>query len=230
MKFKFLSTIFVILICSVSGLAKANQITLDTSNVIGSSGAFDNRFLAKYVLDNQTGSITETEQNANDVNGGYWLQSVAPGANTVSWFTIDLGSAFNIDFIELFNTHNAQYFDRGTGDFRILASNSVNSGTGDFDGTAVQVIASTLQAAQNGTLNDDLVNQTYSVSNTNAFRYLQFHADSSSSANGNPNYEDYGLNEIRVFEVTTTVPEPSTLAIFALGIMGLASRRFKKKS
>lgn len=27
---------------------------------------------------------------------------------------------------------------------------------------------------------------------------------------------------------TTAVPEPSTLAIFALGIMGLASRRFKK--
>jgi hypothetical protein len=29
---------------------------------------------------------------------------------------------------------------------------------------------------------------------------------------------------------TTSVPEPSTLAIFALGIIGLASRRFKKKS
>jgi len=28
--------------------------------------------------------------------------------------------------------------------------------------------------------------------------------------------------------VTTSVPEPSTLAIFALGIMGLASRKFKK--
>jgi len=27
----------------------------------------------------------------------------------------------------------------------------------------------------------------------------------------------------------TTIPEPSTLAIFALGIMGLASRRFKKQ-
>lgn len=27
----------------------------------------------------------------------------------------------------------------------------------------------------------------------------------------------------------TEVPEPSTLAIFALGIMGLASRRFKKQ-
>ncbi len=29
---------------------------------------------------------------------------------------------------------------------------------------------------------------------------------------------------------STSVPEPSTLAIFALGIMGLASRRFKKKA
>jgi len=29
---------------------------------------------------------------------------------------------------------------------------------------------------------------------------------------------------------TTPVPEPSTLAIFALGLMGLASRRFMKKS
>ncbi len=34
------------------------------------------------------------------------------------------------------------------------------------------------------------------------------------------------------FQITTSsqpVPEPSTLAIFALGIMGLASRRFVKK-
>ena len=29
---------------------------------------------------------------------------------------------------------------------------------------------------------------------------------------------------------TTSVPEPSTLAIFALGVMGLAARRFKKKA
>jgi hypothetical protein len=29
---------------------------------------------------------------------------------------------------------------------------------------------------------------------------------------------------------TVDVPEPSTLAIFALGMIGLASRRFKKQS
>ena len=28
----------------------------------------------------------------------------------------------------------------------------------------------------------------------------------------------------------TSIPEPSTLAIFALGMMGLVTRRFKKKS
>ena len=31
------------------------------------------------------------------------------------------------------------------------------------------------------------------------------------------------------FKSTTSVPEPSTIAIFALGIMGLASRRFKNQ-
>ncbi len=39
-----------------------------------------------------------------------------------------------------------------------------------------------------------------------------------------------GLESISFNEITSApVPEPSTLAIFALGIMGLASRRFKKQ-
>ena len=36
-------------------------------------------------------------------------------------------------------------------------------------------------------------------------------------------------NEINWVSSAASVPEPSTLAIFALGIMGLASRRFKKQ-
>ncbi|ARD45442.1 hypothetical protein A3Q33_14785 [Colwellia sp. PAMC 21821] len=43
-----------------------------------------------------------------------------------------------------------------------------------------------------------------------------------------------GTNDYRISfsdgATLTSVPEPSTLAIFALGIMGLASRRFKKQS
>jgi hypothetical protein len=55
------------------------------------------------------------------------------------------------------------------------------------------------------------------------------------SVNG---YADDGLGSVagtsfwfHFNEITTNaVPEPSTLAIFALGIIGLASRRFKKES
>jgi hypothetical protein len=42
------------------------------------------------------------------------------------------------------------------------------------------------------------------------------------------NTSNFVMPALRV-NTTTQVPEPSTLAIFALGIMGLASRRFKKQ-
>jgi hypothetical protein len=43
---------------------------------------------------------------------------------------------------------------------------------------------------------------------------------------------DFGAlyNELNNKWLVTDVPEPSTLAIFALGMIGLASRRFKKQS
>jgi hypothetical protein len=39
-----------------------------------------------------------------------------------------------------------------------------------------------------------------------------------------------GISTIASRDVQVDVPEPSTLAIFGLGLMGLASRRFKKQS
>ena len=44
------------------------------------------------------------------------------------------------------------------------------------------------------------------------------------------NAQQFYINALAVDASHVTVPEPSTLAIFALGIMGLASRRFKKQS
>jgi hypothetical protein len=45
-------------------------------------------------------------------------------------------------------------------------------------------------------------------------------------------YATFQVNALETFTFSsaTDVPEPSTLAIFALGIIGLASRRFKKQS
>jgi hypothetical protein len=41
---------------------------------------------------------------------------------------------------------------------------------------------------------------------------------------------DIGFDNVSITTETTSVPEPSTLAIFALGIMGLAARKFNKKA
>ena len=38
------------------------------------------------------------------------------------------------------------------------------------------------------------------------------------------------FDDLKIQTTSTSVPEPSTIAIFALGMIGLASRRFKKKS
>lgn len=74
---------------------------------------------------------------------------------------------------------------------------------------------------------------------------LQYHNDSTLPFNiANPairlidgfegkdadNFSNSLHGSLRMNVVSNEVPEPSTLAIFALGIMGLASRRFKKQS
>ena len=212
--------------------ATAGLISLDTNDVIGSTPPYDNRFLAEYVLDNQSGVITEVNQLPNDLEGGYWLN---PNNGTAdAWITIDLGSAYVIDFVELFNTHNAQYFDRGTGDFRILASNSVtqtaNMGFDLTAGSEFTLIDSTL-LSQGGLQAGVLDVQSFSVGNNNAFRYLQFNADSV-AVGGQPccGANNYGLNEIRVFSTpSTAVPEPSTLAILSLALIGFGCAQRRRK-
>jgi len=57
---------------------------------------------------------------------------------------------------------------------------------------------------------------------------------SGSFTSGKFGFYNYSQSQVRYTgftqEVSQSVPEPSTLAIFALGVMGLASRRFKKNT
>jgi hypothetical protein len=66
-----------------------------------------------------------------------------------------------------------------------------------------------------------------SYAHSNMFDYAQVHGR-------NVNYNGYKTSTNTSYSTmlvrSANVPEPSTLAIFALGMMGLASRRFKKKS
>ena len=106
-----------LILASVPG-AFASQISLSPSNVIGFLGEYNSFFPASSILDHQTGTINEPTQD-----GSYWLNSDNGPAN--AYIVIDLGAAFHLASFDLFNTHNANYGDRGTGAFKIEASNSI---------------------------------------------------------------------------------------------------------
>jgi hypothetical protein len=64
---------------------------------------------------------------------------------------------------------------------------------------------------------------------SHTFRFTTSADMTLSGAEGNSYLSQSGTTALSTFGTTATVPEPSTLAIFALGIMGLAARRFKKQ-
>ena len=70
-----------------------------------------------------------------------------------------------------------------------------------------------------------MVNLSFSglaMTNNTKFQWIQ------ASHSGN-NWDNWAIDNVSLSN-NANVPEPATFAIFALGIIGLASRRFKKKS
>ena len=77
---------------------------------------------------------------------------------------------------------------------------------------------------------DDGAWTTYMVELTGNSMSIHFEDWSGSAGTVGDAFFDNIIISDTSFEETMPVPEPSTLGIFALGIMGLASRRFKKHS
>lgn len=195
--------------------ASAAQLILAPSNVIGSSGfyaGFD--FGPGEILDQQTGTVTES------FGTGYWLNP--DNGPAAAYITIDLGAARSLASLTLFNSHNDNFADRGTGNFTITASNSVvDSGGGNF------VLTGAITTVVSGTLNADpaLSNPTaQSFGATGYFRYISFNPTSVATVNTSCcGANNYGLNELRV----SLVPEPATWALLIAGfaMTGVALRR-----
>ncbi|MFT5298148.1 MAG: hypothetical protein ACI9VT_002594 [Psychroserpens sp.] len=79
---------------------------------------------------------------------------------------------------------------------------------------------------------DDNTWQHYEVSfaATSFVFALEDWAGVGSNIAGDAYFDNIRFSDDGFASSTATVPEPTTLAIFALGMMGLASRRFKKNS
>ncbi len=135
------------------------------------------------------------------------------------FFILDLQDDFQIERIELQNTHNRGYDDRGTAGFEIWAALAVD---GSNDLIDPQLILSGVLPSRFGT-GADIPFDIFSVANgdfqTFNARYLQFIA---TSFYGAGSYAGAGLNEIRVF---ADIPEPGTLTLLGLGGLGLLRRR-----
>jgi hypothetical protein len=100
---------------------------------------------------------------------------------------------------------------------------------GDFSNTRVYYN----QGGWNGYIDNDgnsnsyqfIYNDTFS---TGKYKHAGNYEEHLSNTHGNISARVAGL--VLIKDPVTDVPEPSTLAIFALGMIGLASRRFKKQS
>ena len=145
-----------------------------------------------------------TTDGGSPSNWSFWL--AAQGQNAGSWVQVDLGSTFSVDSVNLFDTHNRGYYDRGTDAFTISVST---------DGITFKNVAT------GAFTNDQWTQQTADTVSFDASdaRYVRFTADSVYGG------QSAGLAELEV----SAVPEASTstMALAGLGLLGFVAMRRK---
>ena len=181
------------------------------------------------------GNITDGDKS-EDSPDSMWLANASNETNEEAYLVIDLGDSYLIDQIDLYNTHNRQFNNYSTNAFRIEASNAVvdlgNPDDFDLAGNVSTILSGNILRT---TGEDPVTTVTSFTSFTGhpegAVRYLKF-----VSITGHHNLppgpeEDYhndlrGLNEIEVSGTQAApVPEPSTLVLGVLGLLGFTRRR-----
>jgi len=160
-----------------------------------------------------------TDGSARDVYGvNYWLGS---DGDATEYFTLDLGDAVAIDRIVLRNTHNTQHNDRGTAQFRILASNSVNV-SNQLVSPAVILTGTLPNVAGLDPIPGTLFTNANGLTPTTA-RYLKFETLTANNPSNN-----VGLNEIEVYSNTPVVSTALAMTEVAAGGAGFSVELFNR--
>ncbi len=152
-----------------------------------------------------------TTDGGSPSNWSFWLSS--EGQNAGSWVQVDLGSTFGVTSLNLFDSHNRGYNDRGTDAFTISVSTDGVHFTNVADGA--------FTTAQ-------WLNQTADVVTFDAAvlaRYVRLTADSTYGDQAGGTGRSAGLAEMQVM----AVPEASTssMALAGLGLLGFVAMRRK---
>ncbi|MFT6985987.1 MAG: hypothetical protein ACJAT7_001808 [Psychromonas sp.] len=211
MKNKFLKANLVGLTLFMSGFANAGLVT-DVVGIQASSVTSTSEYGAAYSADktidrtDYTSGVTswaDIESLSYDQTN--YHTSANPGPGSITW---DLSSIFNMDRVRLDWTNNG-----------------VTNNFSDF--TIETSIDSLFTNSTSVYANVGAPSTTFEIINFTQIGVGQFIRLNWTSTDGMFG----GLREIVVGAGNiASVPEPSTLAILALGLMGLASRRFKKQA
>ncbi len=234
------------LVLSVSSFANAGLIS-----VIGDVDAvnIDYRSVNTVLLDNLLGDNTDVliigEWATNSrVTGltNYWNSLSTVNVTTNSVVDITASNLVGFDFLfymeDAFSTNTATSittnaindFINASGDFLYVSQNLSNASSSVSYNSFLTDIGSSIQTSTNycdntqTIVSDGLTTgvSTFSIGGCNE-------VIGGNSLVISQNGVTSVAYEYTEYTNSAQVPEPSTLAIFALGIMGLASRRFKKQ-
>lgn len=216
MKFNFLKAITIascLVICSFAnaGIIYSATSVLNAPDHVGMYSA-SNTIQQNGLSSKFTSGVTDfdTYLTLSPVHTRRFANFFASFAKPTTNVDFDMGTKLTFSKLALWNYPFKNV--GGINGFSIYSSN-----TSDFSVTS---FLGAFNASDDGNGNANSA-QVFDFTNTNA-RYLRLSITSAHSDSG------VGFAEIAFEGVKSTVPEPSTLAIFALGMIGLASRRFKK--
>lgn len=222
MKLTFLNVALIAIVLSVSGLAKASLITINSGDLLGDSSTLNFESAALGVIGNSDSLFTNFGFSSVELLGS--------SSGSDNWNSGVDGQGLAVD-------STGQLIIVGLGDtFTGLTAGS--SFSFNLSGTITQFgfqlidqinNSMTIETYLNGNLVDSIAyNPTGAGFPNPSIYYSSSLAIDSFRVVSNDN-TGWGLDNLTIAGVSTTsVPEPSTLVILALGLMGLAARRFKK--
>ena len=198
-----------VVLLSLLGLpAHAAKIALSPASVISSSVSYPT-YGAANVLDQQAGPTAEA------FGQHYWL--AADNTRSPVFFVIDLGAALRLSSAGLYNTHNGNYQDRGTGRFTLYGGNTRPAAGAMLVGAATLV--SGVLAAEPAAA-PALTEQVFAVAALTAFRYVEFVPTGTATVAAPASATAFGLNEILLFSApAAAMPEPGAAGLLAIALV-----------